>query len=152
RYAEKVKMEFASDPVSQFVQQLRNYMVHRGLPNSEMFLDMEQDPSTGQGATIRTGVRLEARSLLEWDGWNATAKSYIDESGTYVDIRAFAAQYQERVAGFQEWLQKELDQHHQLELRELDHLRNEFSKLERNAVVSTPPRVQPRQSTGDVSG
>lgn len=46
-YEAKVRDKFANDPASQFVQKLRNYMVHKGLPNSEMYMEMEHDPASG---------------------------------------------------------------------------------------------------------
>src|SRR5258706_2019743 len=38
RYQARIDAEFAPDPLGRFVQDLRNFMLHKGLPNSEMFL------------------------------------------------------------------------------------------------------------------
>ena len=75
-YSEKVKSVFADDPVSKFVHDLRNYMLHRGLPNSQMFLNFINDPEKGD-STLTTGVRIPTESLLEWSSWTAPARDYI---------------------------------------------------------------------------
>ena len=130
RYEAKIDAEFASDPVSQFVQKLRNYMVHRGLPNSQMYLHFEQDPASEQGATLRTGVQLNAKTLLEWDGWGGTARGYIKSCGDYLDIQSFTTEYTCRVVAFHQWLQSELNQHHSAELVELQRLQTALREIE----------------------
>jgi hypothetical protein len=56
-YNNQVKVDFASEPVAKFVQNLRNYMLHKGLPNSQMFLHFDNTfNSPGAGAELSTGV------------------------------------------------------------------------------------------------
>lgn len=146
RYQEKIRTEFASDPVSQFVQQLRNYMVHRGLPNSQMYLHIDQDPSSGQGATFVTGVRLDAKMLLEWDGWNSAARQYLESTDEFVDIQHFTTEYTRRVEELHAWLQVEFDQHHsddQIKFQELLSRSKGFqetpSNLAQVSLMESPP-------------
>jgi hypothetical protein len=129
-YEAKIKEDFADDPVSQFVQKLRNYMVHRGLPNTEMYLHMEQDPASGRGASLQTGVRIRTESLLEWKEWGDPAREYIAQSGRYLDIRKFASEYAERVSHFHNWLQNELNNHHRTDLEELRELQVELTTVD----------------------
>ena len=35
-YTHKIKMEFSQDDLSRFIQDLRNYMLHQGLPHNQM--------------------------------------------------------------------------------------------------------------------
>jgi len=159
-YETKASEDFANDPVSQFVQKLRNYMVHKGLPNSEMFLEMQQDPASGKGATLNTGVRIKAESLLDWEGWGKVARGFIEASGEYLDIRSFTADYTKRVAGFHGWLQSELDKHHSAELTELRSLQAEFvaeeaKRIECSAAASPVQlpieRAQPESGSSKIA-
>lgn len=129
-YEKQVRDEFADDPVSQFVQKLRNYMMHKGLPNSEMFLEMHQDPDSGQGASLQTGVRLNTESLLEWEGWGAIAETYIKSSGEHIDVKQLTDEYTAKVAAFHERLQKTLDRHHGDDLSEFRELQDALRKAE----------------------
>jgi len=119
-YDDRVKADFASEPVAKFVQDLRNYMVHKGLPNSQMFLHFDNTSTApGAGGELTTGVHYETSALLEWDGWTAPAKTYIREAGEHLDIHTLAESYLEQVLRFHAWLDLELQQFHTADLAQL---------------------------------
>jgi hypothetical protein len=125
-YKAQISNTFSSDPVSQFVQKLRNYMVHKGLPNSVMFFNLENDPA--KGTSFQTGIRLETASLLEWNGWSPPARKYIEAAGDALEIRRFAEEYLTRVNRFHEGLEDALHQFHAEDRRELDLLRERHAR------------------------
>ena len=64
-YEKQVIATFAQSPVAQFVQGLRNYMLHRGLPNSSMFMKFATRPGATDGSgMMETGVQYDTTSLL----------------------------------------------------------------------------------------
>lgn len=119
RYQERVSSEFARDPLAQFVQNLRNYMLHSGLPPSEMYLNLEAIPGAPGGATFTAGIRIRAPQLAVWDNWSSPARSFIERAGEFIDIRSFSEAYTEKVVSLHRWLHAELDQHHREDLDEL---------------------------------
>jgi len=46
-YEQKVQAELANDPLTKFVQDFRNYMLHKGLPNSSMSLSITRNAYSG---------------------------------------------------------------------------------------------------------
>jgi len=142
RYLAKVKETFASDPLSQFVQRLRNYMLHKGLPQSEMFLHVSQNPDDPASNTMDTGVKLPTKELLEYKEWGAHAKKFIESCGESVDIRSFPKAYTERVLQHHAWLQFELDAHHKDDLVTLAGLQQEMrafiAERHKNAPTGIP--------------
>lgn len=44
RYQAKVDADFKDQPLVRFVQDLRNYILHNGLPNSEMYMNFQSNP------------------------------------------------------------------------------------------------------------
>jgi hypothetical protein len=136
RYQAKINAEFASEPVVKFVQDLRNFMLHKGLPNSEMYLNFQSNPdSPNGGGVLTTGIHIRTSSLLEWDGWSPPARAFIESSGEFVDIRSFAETYTDKIVSFQEWLQGELNQVHSADMEELRALQAEMGELN----APTPP-------------
>ena len=135
RYQAKVDAEFAQEPLVRFVQDLRNFMLHNGLPNSEMYLHFESNPDLPQGGTMETGIHIKAAPLLEWKKWAAPARTFIENSGEFVDIRTFAEVYTDRIVAFHDWLQGELDQFHRADLDELRALQEFMNRLAPSAVV-----------------
>lgn len=125
-----------ASPVCKFVHDLRNFMVHKGLPNSEMYM---QGSNVGPDGAMhfKTGVRIEVNSLLDFKSWTAPALKYIQQAGDYVEIDAFTKQYVDEVKALHSWLDIELTQHHAADLAELAELQAEKSEhgVER---VNTP--------------
>lgn len=136
-YDNRVMANFASEPVVQFVQSLRNYFVHKGLPNSEMFIEFQSNDSSSTG-TLETGVRYKSAAFLEWDGWNAPARNFIESAGEYIDIHAFADAYVEKVLAFHQWFDGALEQFHADDLAELREMQEKHAALSRPSAGVTP--------------
>jgi hypothetical protein len=137
RYQAKVEAEFANKPLVRFVQDLRNFMLHNGLPDSEMFLNFQSNPDLPEGGgVLTTGIHIRADQLLAWSRWSVPARTFIESSGEFVDIRTFAEDYTDNVMSFHDWLQGELNHYHAADLDELRALQTSMNQLE---VSATPP-------------
>lgn len=146
-YEAKAKETFAQSPVAQFVQGLRNYMVHRGLPKSSMYLNISSGESPGRGANkLETGVQFETASLKDWD-WNATARKYLAKAGEHIEVQHFAHEYMGMVDQFNEWLDAFLAEHHQVDVQELFRAQNELDALQSISEPNSPDtRVEEAQA------
>lgn len=111
RYAEKVETDLADNEVCKFVHDLRNYMLHRGLPNILRYLTFD----SGKGASC--GVQLKSADLLTWDKWTAAGRRYLQKNET-IGLGQIAHDYAERVTAFHKWLDDELREHHRQDLDE----------------------------------
>ena len=139
RYQAKIDSDFKDAPLVRFVQDLRNYILHNGLPQSVMYMHFEsnRDLSDGSGA-LETGIHIPAAPLLEWRNWSEPARTFIENSGEYIDIRTVAETYTDSILPFHDWLQAELDKFHSAdleELRALQELMNQSEKATRSSPV-----------------
>lgn len=138
----QITSTFSNDPVSKFVHDLRNYMLHKGLPNSHMFMSFEQDPKNPErGAELTTGIRLDTASLLEWSGWTAPAKQYLDRAGKHIDIHQFVEEYLVRVNRFHNWLEALLREHHVADLAHLAQLQEIYATETASAPNISKPQA-----------
>jgi hypothetical protein len=129
RFEQKISAELANEPVVKFVQNLRNFMLHKGLPDSEMYLHFQSNPdSHTKGGELTTGIHIRAAKLLEWDGWSPPARAFIKGSGEFVDIRIFAKAYTDKIVAFQDWLKIELNKVHAGDIEELRALQMEMGE------------------------
>lgn len=62
-YTEKVKIAFKNDGLSKFIQDLRNFILHRGLPYTGLSLTPD----------LETTVFLDRDLMLDWDKWTGLA-------------------------------------------------------------------------------
>jgi hypothetical protein len=122
-YTNKLKNEIAEDSLMKFIHDLRNYMLHRGLPNGSMSLFVTNDPKTGE-QTIETTVSIDKEKLLEWKNWTAGSKPFLKDSNAKIKISELSDAYGKKVEMFYEWFDNELMQHHRHDLEV-------FKKLQR---------------------
>lgn len=132
-YETQVIATFAKSPVAQFVQGLRNYMLHKGLPPSSMYMKFEGSPGATDGSgTMETGVHYDTASLLDWKDWKAPAREYLELAGENLDIHDFALEYLTLVNQFHKWLSNMLELHHLSDLQELESLQSQFHDVNHN--------------------
>jgi hypothetical protein len=129
-YEKQVEATFLKSPIAQFVQGLRNYMLHRGLPNSSMFLNFTSDPDAKNGSgKAETGVRYDTASLLDWKDWKPLARAYLEQAGKYLDLHGFVEEYVALVNQFHGWLDTTLATHHQSDLQEFGLLQAQLQAI-----------------------
>jgi hypothetical protein len=103
-------------------------MVHKGLPDSFMFLHFDNTSEAAENSTrLTTGVRYSTSSLLEWDGWTAPAKTFINSVGEHLDIRWFVEGCLEKVLEFHKWMDASLYEYHADDLHKLGRMQAEYA-------------------------
>lgn len=142
-YEKQVIATFAQSPVAQFVQGLRNYMLHRGLPNSSMFMKFASSPGATDGSGVmETGVHYDIASLLDWKDWKPVARAYLEQAGEHLDLHEFSQEYLTLVNQFHGWLDATLATHHHSDLQELSQLQAQYqetSPARKPISPSNPP-------------
>lgn len=142
-YLDKVREEFAADGLMKFVQDLRNYSLHKGIPNNSMSLKL----TNGDTVKIDSSIYLEKKDLVEWDRWSGAAKRYLEQQEDSIPLAIVATQYGDKVTKFFEWIQSSLREYHKSDLEELNQLRAQFKELETSRATlavseATPPPAE----------
>lgn len=97
-YQVQVNSRFLNNPIAGFIQDLRNYNLHRSLPvTSARFTISEQK-------TLSFSFVLVKSAILDWDGWKQRGKKYLDTAEDQIDIRKLANSFHDLEFDFQEWL------------------------------------------------
>jgi hypothetical protein len=148
-YEKQVAATFTQSPVAQFVQGLRNYMLHKGLPNSSMFMKFTPNPGATDGSgTAETGVHYDTVSLLDWDGWKPVARIYLEQGGEHLDLHESAQEYLALVNQFHGWLDSTLAAYHQPDLQELGQLQVQLQAISpTRRPLSAAPIESPDSAT-----
>jgi hypothetical protein len=115
-YTREIEQRFTENPVSSFIQHLRNYSLHYSLPLSGASWTYNLDPET-QDPTLITEAFLYTEDLLIWDGWKKLSKSYLEEAGDRINILRVSRDYTTSILDFHEWLHSRLSSLHAEELR-----------------------------------
>lgn len=103
KYEKEVSDRFANNVQAQFLEDLRDFTLHRTLPLSNPELRFQQIDDHTQKSSL--GIVLLKNYLLEWDKWSELARMQIDMSfDGELDIMLICNQYYENVTKFHQWL------------------------------------------------
>lgn len=91
-YKELVRVEFAENPLAQFVQGLRNYTLHVRPTEPGIRVVWR-----GEKRIESRTVSLRVKDLQEWEKWNMYAREYLASCGQQVDLLAVCREYRDRV-------------------------------------------------------
>jgi hypothetical protein len=106
-YEARVTRTFADSRLANFVQRLRNYMLHKELPFTSATMLL------ATGADFDCYVNLDLARLRAWDGWNAKAREYLDVlPGDQVRLDQLVGDYTALVGEFHDWLEVRQKQLH----------------------------------------
>ena len=104
-YETQVKTRFADDSLCQFVQGLRNFFIHKEVPN------VSSTASLNQGEDIDNTVFLMKADLEGFD-WKPVARRYLDTAPDRIDLLMVAESYATKVTNFYTWVFARLEEIH----------------------------------------
>ncbi len=97
-YEAEIKRRFAKEPLVQFVQGLRNLLMHVRPPAVMFRFDIGDEFKT---ITRRLG--LTRRDLDSWEGWTAPARAYLKAADDFLHLAEIIGGYAERMRDFYHW-------------------------------------------------
>ncbi|WKZ37961.1 MAG: hypothetical protein QY332_08460 [Anaerolineales bacterium] len=114
-YEAQVLSRFTENPISGFIEGLRNYSLHYSLPFTQA--SMKITSSDGQKLDQVVSEFVLRRSILRyWSNWPAKARSYLDESEDEIPVESLADLYYQKILEFHVWIDKRLRKIHSDEL------------------------------------
>lgn len=126
KYKAQIQSLFMDSNTSSMIIDLRNYLLHRGIPPStirEIFhIDTDKPPEIQ--------IAFKTSSLTDWKGWTSKSKEYMKNSGAHLGLKTLVAEYQNIVAHFYKWFDSELDNIHRAELEEFEKLKRKITEFE----------------------
>lgn len=123
----KVTNDFSEDPLSRFIQDLRNYMLHKGLVGNSLSMTITKIEGTEKFKAESTAY-LKKNDLKNWDKWSKQGKVYLESQEDKFKISSFCILYGEKVTSLYSWFYKELYEHHSEDYAKLVKANNRLNK------------------------
>lgn len=133
-YSQQIEQRFRNTPLPHFVEDLRNYMLHKGLPFALSELSFDRASS---GVKVDSALKLDVSKLRSWESWSEKGNEYLGALDNKVKLADIVEEYTSVVADFYRWFE---NRHYELNheaLRELkalestrDQLQGELRRLE----------------------
>lgn len=99
-----------------FLKDLRNYLMHVGIPPIGYTIKISKD---GKETFI---AQLTSSKLLEWDKWSKTARAYIEGSGDHVQLVPLIKSHAAIIDEFYNWIFDQFGKLHGAEIEEVNEL------------------------------
>ena len=123
-YEQRKKLVAAAGATA-FVNDLRNFVLHRALPLTGHTVRFQRDPIE----EFESQAYLQTRSLLEWDGWSSKAKDYLAARGETVDLSAAIEDHMQLVRALYDWLFAQFGELHRVDIDEVNKLVNLYNEV-----------------------
>jgi hypothetical protein len=120
---ERKNQTFIGNNLVSFVQNLRNFALHKKLPITGARMTFSADESPSQD------INLPINELIDWDGWNTPSQTFIEQSGNAIILKDILDEYVRISHDFYHWFFQRQLQFHNEALEELDEIN---SALESN--------------------
>lgn len=113
-YQEKIEVTFTNNTLAGFIQDLRNYILHKGIPFTGVELKW-----TAENKKYDTRVFLDLSQMKTWDKWSERGRTYIDNAGAEkITLLEVVEAYTAIVQSFHEWYHNWFMELHKAELEE----------------------------------
>jgi len=119
---DKVKKLFIDVPKARFIQDLRNYTVHRSLPITGAEVKVNQEKQTQK-------VFIDAVKIKKWHGWTSVPKKYLKTIDKHIDIEEISDDYFDRATSFYKWFSDEYRILYSCNLSELGKLEKRWDEI-----------------------
>lgn len=96
------KEEVIADPVVPFIQDLRNFTLHRTVPGFSHRLSFSGVNTPDQ--TMRSELGLDRTQLLEWKGWTQPSRAFLEAQEELVELRPLILSHGRLIGQLNGWL------------------------------------------------
>jgi hypothetical protein len=97
-YLDQRKINFSTPGLHEFLQGLRNYNVHWRITQAHWNVEINFRPYSR-----KTQFLFSRQELLEWSGWTANARGFINNSKDHIDVYELFSDYRTQAQRFYEW-------------------------------------------------
>lgn len=92
------KPALLANPEIPFMQDLRNFTLHRTLP--VMSNRLQVNAPNRSAMTMETFIELSVPSLLEWEKWSSASRTFLHTQGEAINLRPAVAKHGQLVLEF----------------------------------------------------
>jgi hypothetical protein len=125
-YRTRWNQRFEDSSLPQFVEDLLNHMLYRGLPLAVAELNFGRR----NGVEINSAIKLDASKLGEWERWSRKGREYLSTLDDKVRLDYIIKEHAAIVAEFYQWFVTRQSELHQEALEELEELEGKRQHLQ----------------------
>jgi hypothetical protein len=111
--------------LSHFMQDFRNYMLHKGIP----IIASRMTPKEPIESGITSSIILDLSSLRSLGGWKAKSKQYLNSAEDDISLYEIIVAYGSLVIDFYNWLLRRQEELFRDKFEQTQKIKYEYNKL-----------------------
>jgi hypothetical protein len=125
-YQSEIDKKFKNDELCRFIQDLRNYILHRGIPDSHLKAELHQEREE-----VTCAINLDVVKLLEWNRWTSPSRIFLlqREKDKVMSLSSIVTPYANKITELYAWFDSLLNEYHSKDMIEYEKLRNDFENM-----------------------
>lgn len=135
-YQEKVKQEFNNSGISRFMQKLRNFTLHVGIPTTVTQLRFSNKEE------LEYSIILDINKIKTWSGWEGVSKQYISQLKDETKLEDLVNEYAHKIIDFYTWFGTRQNEIYQAHLKELEEMQNKIKIVLEEIMPSTDNEIK----------
>lgn len=120
-YSDEINKRFINVDLTKFIQDLRNYTLHKKLPLTDATLVFDATNGNSQS------IMLDIEDLKSWEKWTAASVRYMEGIKKRIRLKEIVDEYALITNDFYNWLAHRQEELHQKEINEWDLLRVNYN-------------------------
>jgi hypothetical protein len=124
-YQDRIDKDFKHDPLSQFLEDLRNYVLHKNIFAASLTLR-----ASGEGYARGSHVALDVAQIRGWKRLSPEGRKYLETLADDARLEEPIDAYREKVMNFWMWIGPRLGQEHIEEFREMAILEDRIREVD----------------------
>lgn len=114
QYNEKIAV-FNKSAIHHFIQDLRNYFVHYGVPSLGWNISLKQQSNNFE-------LNIDKESLLEWNGWTSVTRKYLTNSDATINLIKVIEEHEKMIDELYKWLYQNFKDLHYKDIEKVNKL------------------------------
>lgn len=110
-------------PIQKFIQDLRNYTIHRVLPMLSIKGNLQSANEKNYNYRMQIQINDEFR---QWEKWTQPSKDYLIGLQDSIDLKSLVSEYYIMIENFYNWFEMQQQELHKLDLERLDKMEEEI--------------------------
>lgn len=132
-YHKKSEEVFANSPLTNFVQDFRNYFLHIGLINFQIIHELNLSKG------LITKYEMKPKDWIAWKGWSAKSREYINALTKDDTLQETFMNYRKHIIPFYNWLTEIFKELFSAEINEMIFLTDQYnSLLDKSGLLHEP--------------
>lgn len=119
-YKKYITVNYSEDELSRFINDLRNYILHKGIPHIAISVNW---------SASKAHVYIEKEQIMNSSFWSPPSKAFLSKCESEIQLRPLFVEYGKKIYVQADWIIHKLYQHHNSDIDEFKRMQSDLNGI-----------------------